>query len=228
MTLSHKLHFTLKSVICSMVAPFISSHPHLPPLSLSPPPLHIHPLFRLSQIDQIFALLGPRPVYFLECVFSSGRACAVAQQCRLRHASVWLSGWGRRLGRVWGCECACNVGCSPFAGQTGPVSLTHCSHSLSQHTQDRVWIVWRPVAMPGMLSPSSSLGKNAIWFSVCLSLSLSPSLPLKGCSSLMRGITRCISRPVSSFLQIPAWPVREGLPARGILRRATAFHIGIS
>lgn len=57
-------------------------------------------------------------------------------------------------------------------GLTGPVSLTHCSHSVTEHTQDRVWIVWRPVAMPGMLSLSSSLGKKGIWFSVSLTLTL--------------------------------------------------------
>lgn len=115
-----------------------------------------------------YLLFWARPVYFLECVFSTGWPCAVAQQCRLRHASVWLSGWGRSLGWVRGSECAGNTGCSPFAGQTGSVSLTHCGHSLSQHTQDRVRIVWRPVAMPGMLSPSSSLGKNGISFSVTI------------------------------------------------------------
>lgn len=32
----------------------------------------IHPLFPFSHTDQIFALLGPRSVYFLECVFSGG------------------------------------------------------------------------------------------------------------------------------------------------------------
>lgn len=38
-------------------------------------------------------------------------------------------------------SCAGSVGCSPVAGQTGPVNLTHYSHSHERHTQDRVWIV---------------------------------------------------------------------------------------
>lgn len=46
--------------------------------------------------------------------------------------------------------------------------------------------------------------KNSVWFTVALS----PSLSLNICSSLMSGITRSISRPVSSFLQIPDQPVR--------------------
>lgn len=202
--------------------------PSLPLLNLLPsafsPSAHSSSFF--SEIDQIFALRGPRPVYFLECVFSSGRSpCSRAQQCRLRRPSVWLSGW-RPRGLVSGCsECAlATLAALPSIEHTGPVGLTHTAaiHS-TKHTQDRVWIVWRPVAMPGMLSPSSSLGKNGIWFSLPLSFSL-----WKVCSSLMRGITRCISRPVSSSLQIPARLVREGLPARGFLRRATAFHTGIS
>lgn len=165
--MTQSFHFTLKKVTDTMVAPFISKH-----FCLSPPQtLHIHPLFFLLPFSDSSNICSSRarPVYFLECVFSTGWACAVAQQCRLRHASVWLSGWGRRLGRVRGSECAGNIGCSP-------VSLTHCGHSLSQHTQDRVWIVWRPVAMPGMLSPSSSLGKNGISFSVTLFLFFSFSL----------------------------------------------------
>lgn len=177
-----------------MVAPFILKYFCLSPLLCT---------FSLSFAFLRFIkylLFWARPVYFLECVFSTGWLCAVAQQCRLRHASVWLSGWGRSLGWVRGSECAGNTGCYPFAGQTGSVSLTHCGHSLSRHTQDRVQIVWSPVAMPGMLSPSSSLGKNGISFSVTLFLFFSLfflSLPLKAFCRLMRGITRCISWPVS-------------------------------
>lgn len=67
-------------------------------------------------------------------------------------------------------ECAGNVGCSPFAGQTGLVSPTHtvAIHSPSAHSIE--YGLFGGQAMPGMLSPSSSLGKNGIG---SLSLSLS-------------------------------------------------------
>ena len=212
-----------------MAASFISSHPFLLPPSSTlplppPPPLHIHPLFRLSQIDQIFALLGPRPVYFLECVFSSGLACAVVQQCRLRRPTVWLNGCGTEAGTgCGGLSVPAKLAALPSQGKLGlRVSHTAAIHSPSTHrieyglfgVQWQCQECWAPVPL---------------WEKMVFgSLSLFPSQPLKGCSSLMRGITRCISQPVSSFLQIPAGPVGEGLPARGILRRDTAFHIGIS
>lgn len=93
--------------------------------------LHIHPLFSAF-------------LRFIKYLLFSGSVClfsgvwvqhwSVAQQCRLRRNSVWLSDRGRRLGLAWVSECAGNTDCSPTAGQTGPTSCTHCSHSLSQHT----------------------------------------------------------------------------------------------
>ena len=117
--------------------PFISSHPCLLPLPPSPPPPPLCTFILFSgpsQIDQIFALLGPRAVYFLECVFSSGRFCAVAQQRRLRLASVWLSSWGPSLGRAPGLSVSLQkkerLAAIPSHGRTG----SRAPHTLQPFT----------------------------------------------------------------------------------------------
>ncbi|CAB1446501.1 unnamed protein product [Pleuronectes platessa] len=121
-----------------MAASLISSHPFLPPPLCPCPLLHLGTFiffFRLSQIDQIFALLGPRPVYFLECVFSSGLACAVVQQGRLRRPTVWLNGWGTEAGTGCGAlSVPAKLAALPSQGKLGlRVLHTAAIHSPSTH-----------------------------------------------------------------------------------------------
>lgn len=175
MSQSLKLHFFLKSVIYTIAVPFISSHSCL--TSLLSLLLHLCTFILFCaflRLIKYLLFLGPS-LFIFWSVFS-----AVVRPVRWFNSAVsdrpvfgLAAGDGGWAGS--GALSAPATLALSLAGQTGPVRLTHCGHSLSQCTQDRVWIVWSPVAMPGMLSPSSSLGKNGIWFSV----SLFSSLPLK-------------------------------------------------
>ena len=108
-------HSTLKRVIYTMVAPFISSHPCLLPLLSLLHHLCTFILFlSFLRLIKYLLFLGPG-LFIFWSVFS-----AVAGPVRWLNSavsdvlSVWLSSWGRRLGRVRGSECAINIGSSPF------------------------------------------------------------------------------------------------------------------
>lgn len=104
---SRPSHFAFhQSLIYSTVAPFISSHP-------SPLPSRIHPLLSpFSDWSNICSSRAPT------CLFSG-----VAQQWRLRHPRVCLSGWGTEVGPGWAGPGRAepsnsNAGRSCSAGQT--------------------------------------------------------------------------------------------------------------
>lgn len=141
--------------------------------------LHIHALF-FSDSSNICSSRA-QPVYFLECEFSPGR---------------WLNS-AVSDGTVFGL--ATGDGGSGWSGSlSAPVTLTvlglRAAHTAAIHspsTQDRVRIVQRPAAMPGMLSWSSSLGKKMAFHSP--SLFFPASFPLKGFSILRSGSLRALA-----------------------------------
>lgn len=176
----------------------------------------------LSQIHQIFALLGPG-LFIFWSVFS-----ALVGPVRWLNSAVSdmpvfdLAAGDGGL-----------AGCGALSAPATLAVLLWASHTVAIHSPSTHRIEYG--LFGGQWQCQECWALVPLWEKMVFR-SLSPffsfflflSMPLKAFSSLMRGITRCISWPVSSFLQIPDWPVRAGLPARGILRRATAFHIGIS
>lgn len=181
--------------------PLISSHPCLLPLPPSPP-LSAHSSSSPARLRLIKYLLFLGPELF---IFWSAFSAAVGSMRWLNSAVSDSPVFGLAAGdRVWdgprGSRWACKkVGRYPFAWTNWFPSASHTAaiHS-PKHTQDRVRIVWRPVAMPGMLSPSSSLGKKKVLFG---SLSLSFFCLWKAAAVWWEGLQGALAD-----LQIPAGP----------------------
>lgn len=106
-----------------------------PPLS----PSLLPSTFTLSSFSFFFVLSDRSNIcsaWASACLFSGVRfqqrsACAVAQHCRLRHPSVWLSSWGRRSAIL---PRALSAGRSPLHWVNWVCEAdAHYGHSLAAH-----------------------------------------------------------------------------------------------
>lgn len=148
-----------------MVAPFISKYFFY---SL-PKMLHIYPLFLPFSDSSNICSSWAWPV-FLWSVFSALVGPVRCLNSAVSDVLVFdLAAGDRGLAESGTLSALATLAVPPSQGKLA----LWASHTVAIHSPAHtVWIVWRPVEMSGMLSPSSSLGKKGISFSIRLFLSL--------------------------------------------------------